>query len=945
MIHFFILLSSLFLSCKDAKEVFVLASPNETAQIIISDNESEVVHIAAEMFAEDIYEISGKRLATVGDSNPKYTVEVGTLGKDEAFDLKCNNAGIDTDQLKDKWEAYIIKVVSDGQGKTLFIVGSNARGTAYGIMEVSRMIGISPWTWWADVRPTKRKSVSLPGDLYIEDAPKVKYRGIFLNDEDWGLQPWAAKTFEPETGDIGPKTYGKIFELLLRHKANAIWPAMHDCTQAFYTIPGNQEMAAKYQIFIGTSHAEPMLRNNVSEWDHDQYGEYNYSTNDKVVLDYWKNRIKELTLSDKYLVTLGMRGIHDSGMRGNLTTQQRVGMLESIISDQRDVLKTELNKDLSDIPQAFVPYKEVLKIYKDGAQIPEDVTLIWPDDNHGYIRQLSNAKERLRPGGAGVYYHISYWGRPHDFLWLESIPASLIWEEMNKAYHTNARNIWVANVGDIKSNEIGMNFFLDMAWDPKQFAPETLNTYYEEFARDQFGEENAKEIGKLLQQYFQLGFSRKPEHMGYNKVYPNGEVSDPALSLFHHGDEVAKRINAYENLEKMMERLMQNMPEHLQDAFYQLVAYKVIGAANMNKKILYAYKSRTYAQQGRNSANLYAQKATKAFEKIKQATEKYNETIANGKWKNMMNYNPRELPVFAMPPTGSYNPNQEKAGGLFVEGYPQLEDNGQAELPVFNSFANSSHFIDIYNSGKQSLVWSIASIPEWIKISKMSGETSMDERIWISVDWDAVATFDTVRSEILIKINDKNLPVIVKAVKMDINNDQYPNLAMEDNGIISIDAGSYDNMNSNADRYWQKIQGLGKTGDAVSSFPLTTESIPINDLSDSPKLNYDFYSNSTGEFTAYFHCLPVHPINEEYKLRFAASIDNGPSVIINGGLKEEMDEHYAEWQNNVLQATSIHSTQLQVNTKGKHILTIRMIDPGVVLDKIEIVHRDIDRGR
>ena len=266
---------------------------------------------------------------------------------------------------------------------------------------LSARMGVSPWYWWADVAPVRQKTISIKIEDYTSRSPSVKYRGIFLNDEDWGLQPWAAKTFEPETGDIGPKTYAKIFELLLRLKANTIWPAMHPSTKAFYTIPGNKEVAAEYQIFVGTSHAEPMLRNNVGEWDKKKFGDYDYSTNRNVVKNYWQERIEELGPDDKYIVTLGMRGIHDSGMQGNYTKEEKVAMLETIISDQRKMLENVLKKDVKSIPQAFVPYKEVLEIYSDGARIPADVTLVWPDDNHGYIRQLSNAEERKRSGGAG----------------------------------------------------------------------------------------------------------------------------------------------------------------------------------------------------------------------------------------------------------------------------------------------------------------------------------------------------------------------------------------------------------------------------------------------------------------------------------------------------------------------------------------------------------------
>ncbi len=940
-IFFFLVLScSLFLSsCSQKDTHFVVADKDVSAQLVVADSEDEIVQTAIGLFKDDVLNVSGQQLELTAANESKFQIKVGTLGANKEFDKVCKDAGINIEELKSKWEAYSIKVVAQKNSSSLIVAGSDARGTSYGVMELSRIIGVSPWTWWADVNPQKKETICLPGDLFIEDAPKVKFRGIFLNDEDWGLQPWAAKTFEPETGDIGPKTYAKIFELLLRLKANTIWPAMHPCTKSFYTIPGNKEMAAKYQIFVGTSHAEPMLRSNVREWDHEKYGEYDYSVNRNVVKDYWKSRIEELKPEDKYIVTMGMRGIHDSGMQGNLTSQERVDLLETIISDQREMLKSVLKKDISDIPQAFVPYKEVLEIYKNGAQIPEDVTLIWPDDNHGYIRQLSNEKERLRSGGAGVYYHISYWGRPHDFLWLESVPVSLIWEEMNKAYQTNAKDIWIVNVGDIKSNEIGTSFFLDMAWNPDQFSPETLNSYYNTFAELQFGKEHATEIGKLLCNYFQLGFSRKPEHMGYNQVYPNTEIQNPELSLFQNGDEAQQRIDAYNKLEEQAEQLYQEMPAHLKDAFYQLVAYKVIGAANMNKKILYAYKSRVYAEQGRMSANLYAQKSQAAFEKIKQITRYYNDTLVGGRWKYMMDFAPRELPVFEMSKTGKYKSAQQFAGGIVPEGYstPIHSGSKKASLPVINSVTNRSCFIDVFNSGKQELEWKAETPDSWIKISKTSGKTATDERIWISVNWDAVPSKDTVSSEIILTVNNQNFPVQLSAVRMDLDqgDDQW---FVEDNGIVSIDAENYTRSDKSTDGYWQKIQGLGRAGDAVGAYPITAKSVVLGELAQAPSLSYDFYSESKGDANLKFYCLPNQPISDDYELRFAVSIDNGEPVIVNAKLENEMDEHNMEWQKNVLQAVTIQEVSTKIENTGKHRLTIKMIDPGVVLDKMEIVY-------
>ncbi len=919
---------------------FIIGSIDNCSQIICNNKESKIVHTAIEIFSNDVYSICGIKPEILTKGNSTYQIKIGTLGVDKDFDKACVKDGINVGKLNGKWEAYNIKVISGSRQQTLLVVGSNPRGTAYGVMELSRLIGVSPWCWWADVKSEKKETVTLPENLIIEDAPKVKFRGIFLNDEDWGLKPWAAKTFEPETGDIGPKTYEKIFELLLRLKANAIWPAMHPCTRAFFTYLDNIKMADKYGVWVGSSHCEPMLRNNVDEWyrwnpSEGKRGEWNYDENPEQVTEYWSQRVKTTANYDG-IYTVGMRGIHDGSMPGGKDINDKVEILDRVLDTQRNLLNEITGKEVTSIPQIFCPYKEVLQLYKAGAEIPDDVTIMWADDNNGYIRQLSNEEERKRAGGAGVYYHISYWGRPHDFLWLESIPVSLIWEEMNKAYQTNARNIWIVNVGDIKPNEIGMNFFLDMAWDPDQFTPENLNSYYETFAKEQFGEPYSKEIGSILQQYFQLGFSRKPEHMGWTTVYPDTKIADPEFSLYTNGDEVQKRIDAYDEIENKVKELLKNIPENKKDAFYQLVAYKVIGASNMNKKLLYAYKSREYAKQSRQSSNLYASLSEKAFDKIKKETIYYNDSLADGKWKHMMSYNPRELPVFDMPITGTYNAVENNFGGIMPEGYSSdFMQTLNYTLPVFNSFTNRKYFVDIFNSGTSSLKWEVKTLDKWVNVSKIAGQTNVDERVWISVDWDKVSSNDTISSKVQFILNGQEYPVTIKAIKPEWNFSNK-NVFVEDNCIVCIEAEHYTNQKKTEHGEWNVIQSLGRESDAMGTFPVTAVPFETNDLSKSPSLSYNFYSLSKGNAYLKFYCIPNQPINDDYQLRFTVSIDESDPVIVNATLQTEMDEHNPEWQKNVLRSVIIPEIITQISKKGEHTLEIKMIDPGVVLDKITI---------
>lgn len=934
---YIILIFSQFLKAQGDK-TFIVSSSIETAQIVISDKEDSLVYTTAALFAGDVYQITSRRPEVNSKDKKLYQIKAGTVGVNANFDKECIRAGIDTEKLQSKWEAYILKTASDKKKNILYVVGSNPRGTAYGLMELSQMIGISPWYWWADVKPIKRDLVELTIPVMIEDAPKVKFRGIFLNDEDWGLKPWAAKTFEPETGDIGPKTYEKIFELLLRLKANSIWPAMHECTRAFFTYPGNIKMADKYGIWVGSSHCEPMLRNNVDEWHRwvpstGERGKWNFDENPEQLKEYWTERVKGTAGYDG-IYTVGMRGIHDGDMPGGKTKEDKVQILNRVFDAQRNILKEITKRDVTSIPQIFCPYKEVLHLYRAGAKVPDDVTIMWADDNNGYIQQLSNESERKRTGGAGVYYHISYWGRPHDYLWLESVPVSLIWQEMHKAFETNARNVWIVNVGDIKPNEIGTSFFLDMAWNPDRYTAENVNSYYTHFAERQFGLEYASEIGFILEQYFQLGFARKPEHLGWNGVYPNSPVQDPELSLFHYGDEVQKRIDAYDKLERQVEELAMKIPRHLKDAFFQMVGYKVIGASNMNKKLLYAYKSRTYAKQERVVANEMAEQSQKAFERIKGITTNYN-NMADGKWMNMMDYNPRRLPVFDMPKTGNYIPTKQTGEGIMPEGYFSVEGSGVLSLPEFNSLTNRSYFVDVFNSGIQSMKWSAEANDPCIIISKTAGLTKTEERIWVSINWDLVPENATVNPVIKFQLNDKVYPVLVEAKKIKTESGSEK-IFVEDNGIVSIEAENYTSIKNNQEYSWKLIKNLGRQGDAMVSFPVTALPFTPGNVN-SPEMSYEFLTFSKGEAKINFYCLPSQPINQDYQLRFAVSVDDADPLVVNTVLKEVMDENNSEWKNNVLRAATIQEIQSIIKTPGKHTIKIRMIDPGVVIDKFEVI--------
>ncbi|HEY1127991.1 MAG TPA: glycosyl hydrolase 115 family protein, partial [Roseateles sp.] len=479
--------------------------PLDGAVVVAAPDADPLEAFVARDLADDLKRL-GLR-ASVGGRGP-VQIWVGTAGRHPAIDA----AHLDLSGLKGCWECYEIALLRDPAPDVkyaLVIVGADSRGTAYGVYTLSRALGVSPWHWWADIAPLKRGPLHISVDAPLRDGPAVKYRGIFINDEDWGLFPWAARTFEPEVGNIGPKTYEQVFRLLLRLKANTLWPAMHQVSGAFNANPRNAELAHRYGIVMGSSHAEPLLRNNVAEWTapHDQY---NYATHAAQVREYWAQRLKA---NGRYenLYTLGMRGIHDSGMQGGRTVVEKQALLNGLLKDQRDLLARHVG-DPAQLPQIFVPYKEVLTLLPDLA-LPDDVTLVWPDDNFGYLRQFPNAVQAKRLGGSGVYYHLSYLGAPLSYLWLSTTPPALVAEEMGRAFDAGAQRLWIVNAGDIKPHEVNLSHWFDLAWNPTTVRAQGQPAYLEELARRLFG---VPEIADLWDGYYRVNFERRPEHLQYH---------------------------------------------------------------------------------------------------------------------------------------------------------------------------------------------------------------------------------------------------------------------------------------------------------------------------------------------------------------------------------------------------------------------------------------------
>ncbi len=668
---------------------FPLAGKNATASVYYETSDFISVQTTANLFAEDVERVTGKKPALISSKAKltDYVIIIGSIERNQLIKELVKSKKLSTDSLRNQWERYIIKSIANpfpGVKQALVIAGSDRRGTSYGVFAVSEAIGVSPWYWWADVPVEKSSLLYIKPIDFISKSPSVKYRGIFINDEDWGLKPWSSNNYEKDLGDIGPKTYAQVCELLLRLKANMFAPAMHSCTGAFYSYPESKVVADKYGVIITTSHCEPLLFNNAAktEWDSKRDGEWNYLYNKDVILKKLDNRVREASIYEN-IYTIAMRGVHDQGLRGNLSDKEKVEVLTMVMADQREVLKKYLKKPADEIPQIFVPYKETMDVYELGLQIADDVTLVWVDDNYGYMKRLSSPEEQKRSGGSGVYYHFSYLGGPHDYLWLNTTPPVLMYEELTKAYKTGATNYWLVNVGDIKPSELGMQTFFDLAWDVKNYDYTSINQHQSRFLARTFGSKYERSFQDILDNYYCLAWSRKPEFMGWEREWDAPKYKDILNTdySFQNYNDAQQRLADYRRISDLTDKISKELPENLRSAFFELMAYPVMGSYQMNRKFLLAQLNSELVKDNKlSNANWAAEQAKTAFDSINNLTSTYNNML-NGKWKGMMALAPGWVAKYQNMPKVTIS---ESVTSAPVDLEPQVDKNKLEGCTVIN---------------------------------------------------------------------------------------------------------------------------------------------------------------------------------------------------------------------------------------------------------------------
>ena len=927
--------------------VFSLVGKKDKACVYYDAQDFEVVKTTAGLFANDVKEVSGQILgvATTKEAPPKNCIIVGTLGHNEWIDQMIAKKKLDVEPLKDRWESYLVQLVRNplpGVDKALVIVGSDRRGAAYGLLSVSRTIGVSPWYWWADAPIVKKDQLHLKVDKYISKEPTVKYRGIFINDEDWGLYRWSKRNFEKEVGNFGPRTYAKVCELLLRLQANYLCPAMHDASMAFHRIPENRVVADRFAIIMGSSHCEPLLFNTASEWKRDKMGEWDYINNKKGVDSVLNARVKECAPFEN-VYTLALRGLHDRAMNASNDMGDRKDMLQEALMAQRQMLIDAIGKPGEEIPQAFTPYKEVLDVYDEGLELPDDVTIIWPDDNYGYMKRLSSPKEQKRSGRSGVYYHSSYLGKPHDHLWMNTISPTLMYEELRKAYDATADRIWLLNAGDIKSCEFAVDYFLTMAFDIDSFNFERAANYRTEWLCGMLGDQYRNEYQDVVNSFYKLAFARKPEFMGWGYQWTTDKHgrernTDTDFSLTNYR-EVDNRLSEYRRIGSTVEKILNNMSDEKQKAcFYQTLYYPVKGCELLNRMILDGQRNRWYSIQQRASTKELEKSAKACYDSLEVITKGYN-SLLGGKWDHVMTMKQGfAAAYFELPKLRDVELAPTASLGVMAEGEAVLKGlQSFHSLPCFNTYLRQSYYVDVFNKGATPLKWKAAVTNDWILVSKKSGETATEDRIEVSIDWAKVPAGERILGTLDIT-SDRGEK---ESVYISVFNPTSPSLAemdtlfVENNGYVSIDAASFHRKVEN-----DAIKmNLGCENTAVQ---LGNPIAPAQRTAgrNTPRLEYDFYTFEQGSVDVYTYVLPTFPISKDrgyagheatnVETKYGVCIDEGPVMTPSTSSFE-----YAQiWYESVLKNCRINKTTLHIDKPGKHTVKIICGDAGTVLQKV-----------
>ncbi|GIP43542.1 hypothetical protein J45TS6_20010 [Paenibacillus sp. J45TS6] len=922
---------------------FELLKRNQSVMVYVSDTENSAVHLAVKNVTRDIDRVCGCK-AVITKEIEQGSIVIGTLVNNQSLLAHLLEKGVSLDKLKQEdgsyhWEAFLQEVVNG----VFYIIGTDRRGTVFGIYDLCEAIGVSPWYYFADV-PVKTKDVfHLPLDFSKADWPSVKYRGIFLNDEE-ELDEWA-KLHTPD-GTIGPATYQPIFELLLRLKANFIWPAMH--VNYFNENPENAALADRMGIVVGTSHCDMLLRSNQNEWEPwleaKGYTDavYDYSIegqNREILEEYWRESV-ENNKNYEVCYTVGMRGIHDSGfhtqaidedlsMNEDEKTEARVSLLGEVIQNQREIIKDVIGQEREQHSlQTFIPYKEVLNLYDHGLELPDNVTLIWANDNFGHVRRYPNETERKRLGGNGLYYHNSYWAAPGtamSYLFINSIPLAHTGNELKKSYESGIRKLWILNVGGLKPLEQDMEFFLRYGWEAGKDKALTKNAlqFTEHWINANFSGNLGAEAAELYEIFAQVTNVRKIEHMKSN-----------VFSQTVLGDEAGRRLMKLENIFRRGNNILYRLPQGERDAFFQLFLMKIHASYYTNHEFYYADRSvLSYDRGNMQAADHYVDLSKKMMDYKRSMLHFYNKKMSDGKWEGILT--PESFPP---PPTAMY-PARKPALQISGSGM-SIHLWNEEDVLHFSIYGRRQKWLEIGNLGEGKISYRIEVTEgaDFISISEKEGSIQTEKRILVSVS-DPVKHAGKTGLITVQNLKEGTVHSVRVLIEEHVEVPQGFSGYIEADGYIAIPAASYHHHSCETDTElkcgWVTMPGIGRyEGAAVMAWNSSLQPLD-GEVKKHPFLGYEILIKESGQFTLEIHRFLT--LNSTGRIRFGIGIDDAEPIIVES---ETRDEWMGNWKESVFNNGEKMVIKLPYLSAGKHVLKLYMVDHYVTISKM-ILYTDV----
>jgi hypothetical protein len=966
---------------------FPLVATGKATPLVVNASDYPGVVRAVNDLSADLQRVSGVQPSVVTDHIPAgdVVVIIGTIGHSPLVDELVAAGKLDVSGIVGQWETSLEQVVENpmpGVRQAFVIAGSDQRGTIFGIYDVSRAIGVSPWYWWDDVpAPHHDELYVLPG-RHTQGTPAVRYRGFFINDENPNLGGWGPEYFGPGLAPGHPsgfnaKFYAKIFETMLRLKANYLWPAVWG--RAFAEDdPQNHATATEYGIIMGTSHEAPMLRG-IEEWNrhavaavrdangniitpgHDPYGgtgEWSFRYNAPALKAYWREGIQRMV--DQHIegvVTVGMRGNGDTALGdGN-----GIELMTEIIAAERQIIADVTGQDPATVPQVWTLYKEVQRYWAEGLRPPDDVIAVFTDDNWGNIRKLPDPSLPPRAGGYGLYYHFDYVGGGRSYKWVDSSLIADTWEQLHQAVAYGVTRLWVANVGDMKGNEVPLQFFLDYAWNPVSWSADQLTEWERQYAAQNFGPDRATDIAAVLHTYARLQSRRKPELLNRRITIATGTITyDDQMTPFSLTDyqELDTVTAQWQALAEEADRISSTLPVQYQDAWYELVGYEVKASANLYALRQAEFTNLHYATQGRAATNALAATAAARFANDQAMMTYFNTKVAGGKWHGFMvephidygdkarygsdagwaepSKNGWAIPDVIFPAVQEITLSNGPELGVAIDGSDSWwpGDPGPAVLPTFSPYQSQpAQYIEVFNRGMAAFDYTIRADVPWLTVTPNLGTVHDQVRCTVHVDWSLAPQGSTT---VPITVTGPNgTTVTVTAI---VDRPEVPPGGVrgfvEANGYVSIEADHFTRAIEANGVSWQRIPDIGRTGSGMTPFPVTAPSQTPG--GSGACLEYQLTLFTTGSVVVWVYLSPRNPVLAGSGIRYAISLDDDTPQVVDiiaatGANDTTMNR---QWETNTSENVNRTSTTHTVTTAGVHTLRFWMVDPTVVLQNL-----------